>query len=314
MEFESGGREMSIRLSNEPERVYEGNIWEQLQRIRTDGRVVAPTAYFMLERLERRQLGTYYHVGDFIAENPRGEYKLVLDAFSHPDFMNWGKMSKGEFVLRDGVYETLPGVVFTNRARINRNYALEETLASREWHVLARRRDFSGEKEWAASLLEQYCRRVVFPEHEQAMGIYLSDASKASRLRAVCVNRLVGRSQFYGRCYLDYDYGRLVGLAPEALEAARMRSFEVCERLSQEPYPILVRERIQKTTDSRLNAERKRVEITSRDPGAIEIERADEKHISLSLLKEKFNKLEQGGKYRGLDEIKKILLSGDEHE
>ena len=86
---------------NESERVYEGNLWKQLHQIRKDRRVVAPTAYFMLERLERRQLGTYYHVGDFVAEHPDGHYKLLHDAFSHPDFMEWGHLRRGEFFLRE---------------------------------------------------------------------------------------------------------------------------------------------------------------------------------------------------------------------
>ncbi len=65
----------------------------------------------------------------------------------------------------------------------------------------------------------------MFPEMKQrfqydaAMGLYLTSREKVPTLRAACVGRLEGRSQFYGGFDLGSDDGRLVGVAPEALNA-----------------------------------------------------------------------------------------------
>ena len=56
--------------------------------------------------------------------------------------------------------------------------------------------------------------------HNKAMGIYLSDAQEVPTARALYVDGLENWSQLDGGDGLDCDYGRLVGVAPEALGAS----------------------------------------------------------------------------------------------
>ena len=161
-------------------------------------------------------------------------------------------------IVNEGVYERLQGVFCTleQRRRLNKDFILEDALVSLEWNMFARHQSFVGaEKAWESRLLNEYTRRVVFSQFENAMGIYLSAAPEKQRLRAACVYRLGDWSLFVGWCSLDSDYGRLVGIAPEALEAARQRSFELCERLSKTAYPILKRDEVNEAITRTGNSE-----------------------------------------------------------
>ena len=233
------------------EKLYVGNVREQLQNIKKEGLIAAPAAYGMLRRVEclessvpeeeRQFWNEYFYRGEAIAEHSDGSYKIELDAFAHPEFETWGKMDKGEFVLHDEVYQRLFGERFDreNRQRLNRGFSLEEAIASPEWNALVRSPSFVIGNYFDSRLLKEYARRIIFTRFNNAMGFYLSYVPIKPRLRAACVDWLEYGSRLVGGFHLDYDYGRLVGLAPEALKAARLRSFEVCERLSNATYPML---------------------------------------------------------------------------
>jgi hypothetical protein len=161
--------------------------------------------------------------------------------------MDWGRIRGRDFVLYDGVFESLPGVEFNDREQLGRDYPLEEALASRQWRMLARQREFVAEKkEWDARLLEKYCRRLVFSLRERAMNIYLEDAPKRPRFRVASFGGIWEEcsSGLYCPGRLETGIFRLVGLAPEVLKAARRRSFKYCERLALEQYPMLCRDLI----------------------------------------------------------------------
>lgn len=88
--------------------------------------------------------------------------------------------------------------------------------------------------------------------NDKRMGLYLGDELSVPSERAACVVRLVSWSQFFGGFHLDGGYWRLVEVAPEALEAARLRSFELCERLSQRAYPVLKGQKQPKQKEGRV--------------------------------------------------------------
>ncbi len=332
------------------ERVYEGYAYEQFRRINRDGLITTPVAYEMQRRVEcslpeassgeRILWNTYFFSGDGVVKHQDGRYKIVFDAFAHPEFETWGRMQGEEFVLYDGMYETLPGIAFANRVGIQRDYTLEEALASREWKALARHSDVVGiEKAWAPGLLNEYARRVVFPNFTEAMGIYLEGAPQKPRLRAVYVFWLECRSQLDGRYSLD-GHRRLVGIAPEALKGARQRSFELCERLSNMTYPMLTRDELigrqnevgtqtgnaetsvilrdNSGLDSLQKYGPRKEEILSLNPvwlgSDVEVESSGKK-IEEEELRARIETIRSGGKFKELDEIAQLLLpEGEKNE
>jgi len=253
------------------EKLYEGNVYANLKRINKDGLIVAPVAYGLQRRVEcldmesseeeRSFWNGYFFSGDGIAEHPDGSFKIVFDAFAHPEFKQWGKMQKREFVFNEGVYERLQGVFCTleQRRRLNKDFILEDALVSLEWNMFARHQSFVGaEKAFDSRLLNEYARRIVFTQFRETMGVYLSDLSpQKPRLRALCVSWLgdFGGSRASGNSDLDYVGGGLVGIVPGALEGARQRSFELCERLSNEQYPILKRDEVNEAITRTGNSE-----------------------------------------------------------
>lgn len=296
------------------------------QRIRKERNVVAPVAYGMLRRLECLDVGTpeterrfwsgaLFNSGEGVAEHPDGRYKFVYDAFSG-DFQRWGKMEGGEFVLGDGVYESLPGIEFVrDKDRLNRDFTLYEALSLREWNVLTRHSDIvSSEKAFDKRLLEQYARRCVFPRFETGMGIYLFEVPQKQRLREFYVGRLDG---YWGSRVNSADpvndYGCLVGVAPEALEAARLRSFEVCERLSQMEYPVLYGEENLKSVGGQSVSQRE-PRVESRYDIALERDGAS---IPTDSVKQALAKLRDGAKYTPevIDDFERTLyLNIDQKE
>ncbi len=99
----------------------------------------------------------------------------------------------------------------------------EQILNSKVWRMLARHPDEVPAKiAEDAQLLPEYVdftasqrearKWTAFP----MMGVYIDSLDDKPKLRAFYVNWLEGRSNVNGRSDLDNDFGRLVGLAPEA--------------------------------------------------------------------------------------------------
>lgn len=96
----------------------------------------------------------------------------------------------------------------------------KQILGQQIWRILARHPDevpskFSEDK----NLLRAYSGEVEGRTgNSENMALYIGDSLKDKTiLKAWCVDWLVGRSNADGWNDLDSDYGRLVGLAPEAL-------------------------------------------------------------------------------------------------
>lgn len=241
---------MSNRTQQHEERLYTGSISEQLQRIYDDGLVAAPIVYVMSRRLEcvvnnetvPEHVRLYVDMCDGIAEHPAGRVKYVHDCFVDGTWRDFGVFQDREFVLHDRAYEQIRGEEFLREVLVvNRDFFSAEAVdANNLWKTVCRHPDFIDEaRAWDARLLYEYARRVVFPHFTQAMAAYLDSVPQKPRLRASFVDGLEGGSQFYGGYYLVGGCRRVFGVAPEALEDARLRSFEVCERASRMAYPAL---------------------------------------------------------------------------
>lgn len=239
-------------MASNEEGLYAGNVFKQLQRIQSDGLIAAPAAYVLLRRLEcvlsnetvPEHLRWDVDTGDGIAEHPDGRAKYVFDCFADGAWKNLGRLKDGRFVLHDGMYEQLRGVECscdTLAGALNREFSsVGDVVRHGVWKAASRHSEkIEASKAFDARLLSEYARCVVFPQFTNAMGMYLNDASEKPRLQASYVSRLEYGSQFVGWYDLGGDDRLVVGIAPEALEDARKRSYVVCERASKMDYPTL---------------------------------------------------------------------------
>jgi hypothetical protein len=125
--------------------------------------------------------------------------------------------NSGALVLGEDVYKALQGEVFKKGklGKVNDSMSREDVKAHPVWKVLARDQ----------ALLNDYTD-FIFAEGKErfccgyAMGVYPgSCGGDKPEMRAWYVRRLVYRSNANGRCVLDCDDGRLVGIAPEVAKA-----------------------------------------------------------------------------------------------
>ena len=217
---------MALDLNNvvAPYQEFYGRVVGTMPNL-VDGRVPASVSDVMAQRLHSGKQDwkdNYFFVGDAIAYHPDGKFKIVLDSESLRGLNSQSTLSFGALVLEDGAYETLKGVEFKRNelsSQLNIDLTADEAKVHPVWKVVARDQD----------LLNAYID-TMYPEMKQRfgqgntnydnnMGFYVEDGEKRPTLRALVVRRLGSRSQLYGRYDLDGDYGRLVGVAPEALSA-----------------------------------------------------------------------------------------------
>ena len=90
----------------------------------------------------------------------------------------------------------------------------DEVKAHPVWKALAR--DDALLTEYTDRMFAEMKTRFTY---DAAMGLYLASGEKVPSLRAACVGRLEDGSLFNGGDRLDYVDRRLVGVAPEALNA-----------------------------------------------------------------------------------------------
>jgi hypothetical protein len=139
--------------------------------------------------------------------------------------------SNGALVLASEIYNTLQGEEFKKGklGKVNEWMSREDVKAHPIWKTLARDQ----------ALLDDYVD-YIFAEGKQkfgydtALGVFPSSAQgNMPEMRAWCVDRLVTRSDVNGRFALGNDYGRLLGIAPEAPNAlgngARVRTYTMAD-------------------------------------------------------------------------------------
>ncbi len=216
----------------------------QMPLVIADNRVPLSVANLMERRLRAgKSSATWkdnYFDADGIAYTAGGDkFKIVLDSQDLRKVTPKSKLTNtGALILGDGLYEQLQGQEFTMRdlkSLLERDLSADEAKAHPVWKALAR----------DDALLVEYTDKM-FPEMKQkfkyndAMGLYLASGEKVPTLRAACVGRLGDGSQLVGRFSLAGGSRRVVGVAPEALNAPG----KVIERPSLESALSVVNEQL----------------------------------------------------------------------
>jgi len=204
---------------------YDRNVG-QMPKLIADGRVPMNVAQLMQRRLDVRNsdadvkgsyLDNYFDTGDAVAYHPDGRIKIVLDSQTLRGINPESKLINGALVLTEDDYNALQGEELKKEkfGKINESLLRKEVKSHPVWKILAREQ----------ALLDDYVD-YIFAEGKQrfnydtTMGIYLISAQGSTPdLRAWCVSRLGLRSDADGRNLFGDDYGRFLGVAPEALNA-----------------------------------------------------------------------------------------------
>ena len=217
---------LKLNATREAYREFYGRNVEQMPKLIADGRVPMSVAGLMQRRLDVRNsdadvktsyMDNYFDSGDAVVYHPDGRVKIVLDSQTVRDITPKSELRNGALILTEDAYNDLQGAEFKKGklGKVDERLSREQAKAHPVWKVLARDQ----------ALLNDYVD-FIFAEGKQrfdydtAMGVYPSSAQGSTPdLRAWCVNRLEVRSYAYGRYHLDDDYGRFLGIAPEALSA-----------------------------------------------------------------------------------------------
>ena len=251
---------------------YDGCIKEQMQQIRHDGLIAAPVAYIMLRRLEciafpqadtqeREILCNDLCTGDAFVAYPTfyfkcNRFRYLYDFFNKYDIDKMCETNtiygEGIYKFRDNNFEPSDGILFDPNK--NESYlhhctlTLKKVLDSRLWKVAARHPQVVEQtRAWDSRLLGEYARRCVFPLSKQAMPLYLGAFPQWDiELGIVRLDQLDTWSEgnsalhrweeierYFVTSLVTHGRGKIIGITPETLEAARLRSTKVCEKLSQ---------------------------------------------------------------------------------
>ena len=211
----------------------------QMPLLIADARVPMSVSQLMQKRLDVRNYDTsvksawmdnYFDTGDAVVYRKDGQVKIVLDSQTLREMTPDTQRVGGALLLGDDVYKALQGEEFKRDelGKLGESLSRAQAKSRPVWKALARDK----------GLLNDYVD-YIFIEGKQrfgydnAMGVYLSQAQvNTPEMRAFCVDRLVYRSNTYGRVDLVSDFGRFVGIAPEALSACEKTLFEEIKGVS----------------------------------------------------------------------------------
>lgn len=217
---------MGLELNNlvVPFKEAYGRVVDTMPGLIAEGRVPANTADVMRQRLEsglQDWKDNYFFLGDAIAYHPNGKFKVILDSPTLRELTPKSNLKNGALILGDGLYETLNGQEFSRSAlTLDKDMTPADVKVHPVWQYVARDQ----------KLLDAYVTKM-FPEMKQRfgqgntnydnnMGVYLENGDKkVPTLRALVVDGLENWSGLNGSYNLVNDYGRLAGVAPEALSA-----------------------------------------------------------------------------------------------
>ncbi len=218
---------LKLNTSREAYKEFYGRNTEQMPKLVADGRVPMNAAQLMQRRLDVRNsdakvkssyMDNWFDTGDGVVYHPDGRVKIVLDSQHLRDMTPESPRNGGALVLTPEQYDAMDGEEFKKGklGKVNERLSRADTKAHPVWKVLARDQ----------ALLNDYTD-YIFAEgkerfgYDTAMGIYPSSANgETPEMRAWYVSRLGISSYASDRNVLDYDYGRLLGIAPEALSAS----------------------------------------------------------------------------------------------
>ena len=221
---------MTLKLNTEPYKAFpeEGtapNI-EQMQKLIAEGRVPMSVSGFMQKRLDVRNsdadvksfyMDNWFDTGDAVVYHPDGRVKIVLDSQTLRSMTPESPRNGGALILTAENYDALQGEEF-KKGKLGKTgdwLSRADVKSHPVWKVLARDQ----------ALLNDYTD-YIFTEgkHDTAMGIFPGSANgETPEIRAWCVDGLGDRSDAGGGYGLDSDDGRLLGIAPEALDTKIVR-------------------------------------------------------------------------------------------
>jgi hypothetical protein len=215
---------LKLNATREAYQEFYGRNTEQMPKLIADGRVPMSVAQLMKRRLEVRNsdadvksayMDNYFDTGDAVVYHPDGRAKIVLDSQTLRD-MTSDTPRNGALVIGEDVYNALEGEEFKKGklGKVNERMSREDVKNHAVWKVLARDQ----------GLLDDYAD-YIFAEgkerfgYDTAMAFLLGSVNgDTPEMRAWYVGRLNCGSFAIGRNELGFDDGRLVGIAPEALE------------------------------------------------------------------------------------------------
>ena len=210
---------------------------EQMPLLIADGRVPVNLVYVMKRRLNPQLadwLSNGFDLGDGFVYHPDGRVKYSHDAQQLREVSEKSDLVDGALKLADGTYDTVQGIKLSKEdiaKYLGKELSAQEAKENKLWRIAARHPD-EVPKSIAqdANLLNAYVDEIFARYQEKfgpdkkvedlrLMGVYLDSAGNVEKMRAACVGRLVNWSQLDGRLRLGFGSGRLVGVAPEALNA-----------------------------------------------------------------------------------------------
>jgi len=219
---------MSLKLNTSREAYQEfyGRNTEKMQELVADGRVPMSVAGLMQRRLDVRNsddkvksawMDNYFDIGDAVVYHPDGRVKIVLDSEDLRNMTPDTPRNGGALMVAPEAYDALQGEEF-KKGKLGRTedwMSREDVKAHPVWKVLAR--DQALLNDYADYIFAEGKERF---DYDTAMGIFPGSANgDTPEMRAWYFNRLESRSKASGWVDLDRNYGRLVGIAPEALSA-----------------------------------------------------------------------------------------------
>lgn len=226
---------LKLNPTREAYQEFYGKNVEQMPKLIADGRVPMNVSQLMQKRLDVRSsdaevkssyIDNYFDTGDAVAYHPDGRVKIVLDSQTLRDMTPESHRNGGALVLTEDVYNALQGEEFKKGklGKVNDGLSRADVRAHPVWKALARNQGLLND--YTDFIFGEYQPRFAKDsalDDLKLMGIYPGSANgTAPEMRAWFVGGLGGGSFADGWFDLDYDVGRLVGIAPEAQNAPNL--------------------------------------------------------------------------------------------
>ena len=225
---------MALKLNiREAYREFYGRNTEQMPKLIADGRIPMNVSQFMQRRLDVRNsddevkssyIDNYFDTGDAVVYHPDGQVKVVLDSQHLREINSDSNIRGGELILSTDIYDSLEGEEFKKGklGKTESSLYLQDVKAHPVWKTLAR--DQALLNDYADYIFAEGKKRF---DYDTMMGVYLDSAAGDNvKMRSWCVGRLECRSNAIGWYVLGNLSGRLLGIAPEALNTPATGSFK----------------------------------------------------------------------------------------
>lgn len=223
---------LSDRVTREPFKLYEGPNTQEMPKLIKVERLPITTAQVMKNRLDKtwspevvkNWRNNYWDTGDGSVRYTDGSGIMVLDADYLRELTPKTKLTPNRAVAL-GTRTFAPGKngLYLPKERIAQIHGValttDQAKDSPEWQFLAREAENPG-------LLGAYVDTIFRIGKErygytEAMTLYFGSNEAENSGRSWYLDLIYDRSHAIGNYNVDDDYGRLVGVAPEALGAQK---------------------------------------------------------------------------------------------